>query len=184
MGEPLFNVAFIRTCTEAEGPGRRMAVWFQGCDILCRGCCNPELQAMEPRHLMALSELLGAASEAVSEHGVEGVTFLGGEPTLQRSLHVLAAGLKGMGLGIIMFTGRTIEEIPEELLESLDTVVDGRFDIDDIDHERYMVGSRNQRIINLTDRYAESTWFIERRDPYVEVTFGDGLMHINGAVYN
>jgi len=42
MPELTLQVAQIVPCTEAEGPGRRFALWFQGCPLRCPGCCNPE----------------------------------------------------------------------------------------------------------------------------------------------
>ena len=35
------SVAQIVRCTEAEGPGKRYALWFQGCPLRCPSCCNP-----------------------------------------------------------------------------------------------------------------------------------------------
>ena len=42
MPERVLSVAQIVSCTEAEGPGKRFALWFQGCPLRCPGCCNPE----------------------------------------------------------------------------------------------------------------------------------------------
>jgi anaerobic ribonucleoside-triphosphate reductase activating protein len=39
----VLRVATIADDTEAEGPGRRWAIWLQGCPIRCAGCCNPEM---------------------------------------------------------------------------------------------------------------------------------------------
>ncbi|HGG57662.1 MAG TPA: 4Fe-4S cluster-binding domain-containing protein, partial [Nannocystis exedens] len=39
------QIAHIVAITEAEGPGRRFALWVQGCSLHCPGCCNPELFA-------------------------------------------------------------------------------------------------------------------------------------------
>ncbi|RME67683.1 MAG: 4Fe-4S cluster-binding domain-containing protein, partial [Nitrospirae bacterium] len=36
----MLNLADIVECTEAEGPGRRFALWVQGCPIRCQGCWN------------------------------------------------------------------------------------------------------------------------------------------------
>lgn len=30
------NLASIRMCTESEGPGRRLAIWVQGCKKMSR----------------------------------------------------------------------------------------------------------------------------------------------------
>src|SRR5262245_33508431 len=41
--EPILQIAQVIPCTEAEGPGKRFAIWFQGCPLRCPGCCNPEM---------------------------------------------------------------------------------------------------------------------------------------------
>ena len=41
------NLASIRMCTESEGPGRRLAIWVQGCKKRCPGCCNPDMQEIK-----------------------------------------------------------------------------------------------------------------------------------------
>src|ERR1051325_4163119 len=41
--DSILNVAQIVPVTDAEGPGRRFALWFQGCPLRCPGCCNPEM---------------------------------------------------------------------------------------------------------------------------------------------
>src|SRR4051812_11728950 len=66
--------------TEAEGPGLRFALWFQGCPLRCPGCCNPEMLPFEGGTPLTLAEVLGRLDAAVAEHGVEGVSLLGGEP--------------------------------------------------------------------------------------------------------
>src|SRR6059058_3547475 len=45
--EAIVSVAHIVPCTEAEGPGKRFALWFQGCPLRCPGCCNPEMLPFE-----------------------------------------------------------------------------------------------------------------------------------------
>ena len=181
--DPLFNVASVKTRTEALGPGRRMAIWFQGCNLNCKGCCNPELQPLEPRHLVRLSEILRIASVAKEENGIEGVTLIGGEPTLQASLPALAEGLQSLGLGVIMFTGRLFSELDESLTRHLDTVIDGRFEIDNRDKVRNLVGSNNQRIINITNRYADDDWFTKLRPDYAEIDLDGETVVSSGSSY-
>lgn len=183
--DPIFNIASIDLCTGALGPYKRMSIWFQGCNLGCEGCCNPELQPFEPRHMMRLSSLVDIAKRAVKDNGIEGVTFIGGEPTLQCNLHLLAEALDDMGLGIILFTGRRCEDLEPDLLEYVDLVIDGRFDINDRDLERNLVGSRNQRIIELTDRYKGNDWFMRHRDDYIEMdlSLGDGMLTARGNVF-
>jgi anaerobic ribonucleoside-triphosphate reductase activating protein len=62
------NLASWIPCTEVEGPGRRAALWVQGCDKRCIGCCNPGyLKIMERDILSAetMIERLLAAHEEV-----------------------------------------------------------------------------------------------------------------------
>ena len=182
--EPRFNIASVKLCTEALGPYKRMAIWFQGCDIGCPGCCNPELQPMVLRNIVTLSELVSMAVRSKDDFGVEGVTFIGGEPTMQVGLDRLAGSLRDEGFGTILFTGRDISELPEELVSNLDLIIDGRFDIDDPDCHRNLIGSCNQRLIDVSGRYADDLgWFTETRDDFIEVDlFEDGFI-TNGSAF-
>src|SRR5947208_6250808 len=74
------SVAQIVPCTEAEGPGRRFALWFQGCPLRCPGCCNPEMLPFAGGTPMPLGEVVKHLGAAREQHGIEGVTLLGGEP--------------------------------------------------------------------------------------------------------
>lgn len=178
----MFNVAEINLCTECEGPFKRVAIWFQGCNINCRGCCNPQLQPLVIKHLMTCEELLDIVLKSHRENGVEGVTFLGGEPTLQLELSVLAARICEEGLGVILFTGRSLTELPEELIRACDMIVDGHFDDTAIDTDRNLIGSTNQVIHCITKRYDDSLkWFTELRPKQVRIDIADG-MHISGDV--
>src|SRR6188472_2075369 len=75
----LMRIAQIVPSTEAEGPGRRFAIWFQGCPLRCPACCNPEFIPFEGGESMSVGEVLSAIDRARAD-GIEGITLLGGEP--------------------------------------------------------------------------------------------------------
>lgn len=176
------NIAHINLCTEAEGPYKRMAIWFQGCSILCEGCCNPELQPIKVAHIMTVEDIVNIAIESKKLNNIEGITFLGGEPTLQEGLRHLTVALANVGLGLILFTGKSIESINSDLVESVDLIVDGFFDINQIDNKRNLIGSKNQQLYFITDRYkSELDWFAVVREKKVEINLKDGAL-ITGDV--
>src|SRR5438874_3745508 len=80
LSEVLLRVAQAVPFTEAEGPGRRFALWFQGCPLRCPGCCNPEMLPFEGGRALRLADVLARVAEAARADGVEGLTLLGGEP--------------------------------------------------------------------------------------------------------
>lgn len=103
---------------------------------------------------------------------------------MQRNLSVLAKGIKDLGLGILMFTGRDVEDLQKDLIEHLDLVIDGRFEVEDRDYERNLIGSHNQRIINLSGRYADHIdWFTKTRSDYIEVDILDDSFITNGSAF-
>src|ERR1700745_3057687 len=79
-GEVFLQVAQTVACTEAEGPGRRFALWFQGCPLRCPGCCNPEMLPFAGGVRQLMHEVLTDIRQAAARDGIEGVTLLGGEP--------------------------------------------------------------------------------------------------------
>ena len=178
------NIAYINTCTETEGPYKRLAIWFQGCNILCKGCCNPELQSLKIRHVMTVEELFNIILVSKEKYDIEGVTFLGGEPTLQKGLISLVPLLKMNNIGTILFTGKRIEMLDNDLVSNLDLIIDGKFEASKIDTKRNLIGSENQNNYFLTNRYKkDEKWFFEKREKKVEINIvKDDSIFISGDV--
>jgi anaerobic ribonucleoside-triphosphate reductase activating protein len=155
--DPILKVAQVVPCTEAEGPGKRFAVWVQGCPLRCPGCCNPEFLPFTGGTPVRVSDLIRQVEAA----GVEGVTLLGGEPFAHvPAAAVLAREVHCGGFGVMVFSGYTIEELranPDPavavLLADTDLLVDGPYIREQPETTRRWIGSTNQRIHFLTDRY-------------------------------
>src|SRR5213082_1881582 len=112
-GEPVLRVAQVVPCTEAEGPGRRFALWFQGCPLRCPGCCNPEMLPFAGGQATRLLDVVDAIAAAI-RRGVEGITLLGGEPMAHAaSAAPLARRVQSLGLSVMIFTGFTLEALRE-----------------------------------------------------------------------
>jgi anaerobic ribonucleoside-triphosphate reductase activating protein len=155
----VLRVATIVDGTEAEGPGRRWAIWLQGCTIRCAGCCNPEMfdpRGGSERRVDELAALVG--------DGVEGITVLGGEPFEQAAgVAALAEAVRARGKTVMVFSGYRLEELrarPDAgaLLAACDLLVDGRYDNAQPEPAppvgRRWIGSANQVMHFLTPAYA------------------------------
>jgi anaerobic ribonucleoside-triphosphate reductase activating protein len=161
MADVFLQVAQIVPATEAEGPGLRFALWFQGCPLRCPGCCNPEMLPFDGGERMAVEDVFALVNAAVREHGVEGVTLLGGEPLAHAAGAVLLArALKERGLTVMVFSGYTLAEardLPDpavnDLLDLTDILVDGPYLRDQRETRRRWVGSANQQVHFISDRY-------------------------------
>ncbi len=157
----LIAVAQIIPCTEAEGPGRRFALWFQGCPLRCPGCCNPEMLPFAGGQTLSVSAVLEQVRQAVTEQAIEGITLLGGEPVAHAaSAVIMARETQLLGLTVMVFSGYTLEEIRalrdpsvDDLLAHTDILVDGPYLREQPETQRRWIGSANQRIHFLTDRH-------------------------------
>src|SRR6516225_2534415 len=129
------QVAQIVPCTGAEGPGKRFALWFQGCPLRCPGCCNPEMLPFEGGQSLGLAEVLEQVRCAANQRGVEGITLLGGEPLAHAGgAAALARRGQALGLSVMVFSGYTLDEARKlsdpavaELLALTDILVDGPY---------------------------------------------------------
>jgi anaerobic ribonucleoside-triphosphate reductase activating protein len=155
------NVAIVVPCTEAEGPGRRYALWVQGCPLRCPGCCNPEMLPVVERTRRSVDDITAEVLAAREEHGIEGISLLGGEPTRQAGpLADVAAAAQAAGLSVMVYSGFTLAELQAEgdddvrrLLSHTDLLVDGRYDETRRTTTRRFIGSDNQMLHFLTTRY-------------------------------
>lgn len=156
------QIAQVVPCTEAEGPGKRFAIWFQGCPLRCSGCCNPEFLPFKGGETRTLAEMAEWIARTQDECGIEGITLLGGEPTAHAGAALALANVaRERGLSVMLFSGYTIEELQVRgdpdvigLLGATDILVDGPYLREQPDAERRWIGSRNQRIHFLTTRYS------------------------------
>src|SRR5947199_1809503 len=106
--EVVLRIAQTVACTEAEGPGRRFALWFQGCPLRCPGCCNPEMLPFAGGTSRSVDDVLAEVERARNEGGVEGITLLGGEPLAHAAgAAILARGVRALGLSVMVFSGYT-----------------------------------------------------------------------------
>lgn len=183
------NMASRLPCTEAEGPGRRAALWVQGCNKRCRGCCNPAYLQLAERDLVSASSVLDWLKNAHHAHDLEGVTFLGGEPMLQaQGLAFVAQGAQSLGLSVMVFSGYTKNELDvlrlpgvDQLLRYTDVLVDGPFEANLPEQSRRWVGSTNQQFNYLTERYDARIESGDRLDRVLEIRLKtDGTVFING----
>lgn len=161
MPDAMLQIAQIVPCTEAEGPGRRFAVWFQGCPLRCPGCCNPEFLPFTGGEAIPASEIIARINDVIAGEGIEGISLLGGEPLAHAAGAVLLArAARERGLGVMVYTGYLLEvarQSPDpavaELLALTDVLVDGPYDREQPDRTRRWIGSTNQRVHLLTDRH-------------------------------
>ncbi|MDY3554067.1 4Fe-4S single cluster domain-containing protein [Gemmata sp. JC717] len=175
--ELTMQIAQVVPCTEAEGPGKRFALWFQGCPLRCPGCCNPEYLPFRGGATRTLGEVVAQLRRARDEDGVEGITLMGGEPTAHATAaSALARAARDLGLTVMTFTGFTVEELRAkadpavlELIALTDILVDGPYVREQPDTERRWIGSTNQRIHFLTPRYSQDEQWRKRNTLEIRV---------------
>lgn len=153
------KIAKLIENTTVEGPGKRFAIWFQGCSLRCPGCINQELQdptggdEMLPEDIVAL----------VKKSGLNKITILGGEPLDQRfSIQALIYQLKMhiKNCSIMLFTGYE-EAVAKEKLglvwPAVDVVISGPYDKTKPDKRKW-IGSTNQKIHFKNPAHRDWAW--------------------------
>lgn len=144
---------FVR-CSEVEGPGKRFAIWTQGCSIKCPGCFNEAAQDNKSGKEMRITEILAEIKIAMKTEGIIGVTIAGGEPFDQADeLDTLVCCIKFFfeGLNVLVYTGYDIgvilsKEKQASLLEFIDVLIYGPFMQAQSPDSRRWIGSRNQGV--------------------------------------
>lgn len=184
------NLASIRLCTESEGPGRRIAIWVQGCERRCPGCCNLDMQEIRKNIIVDTKELIELIQKSMVSDEIEGLSFIGGEPMLQaEGLSEIAKWAHSVGLTVLVFTGYLYNELVEmnnksvdELLSNIDLIVDGPYLQELYDNERDWIGSKNQKIHFLTQAYEPGIEF-EKQEHQMEVLVSENDILVNGWPY-
>lgn len=141
-----------------DGPGIRYVIFTQGCPHHCIGCHNPQTHDFNGGKYIDTETLY---EEIVKDPLLKGVTFSGGEPFMQAEiLSDLAKKIKQRGMDVISYSGFKFEDLIEnsndnnkfmDLLESIDILIDGKFEQTLKNPFLKFRGSKNQRIISCKD---------------------------------
>ncbi len=153
----MIRIAGIVKNSITDGPGFRYTIFTQGCPHNCFGCHNPDSHSFIEGEDMSPDNII---NEIMADPLLDGVTFSGGEPFMQaEEMSQIATEIRNRTkLNIICFTGYTWEEIIEQsetrigwkdLLESIDVLIDGRFEITQRSMNLRFRGSSNQRAIDV-----------------------------------
>jgi len=161
--------------TQVEGPGKRAAIWLQGCSIKCSNCCNPHFINPNEGSEQTVNSLLELI---LSNKNIEGITILGGEPLDQSDelLKLCKYLSNNTNLGLMLFTGYTWEqinqsEIKTQIVNLCDLVIAGPFKESESPDPRRWIGSRNQTIHFITNRYE-----------YLGSNLGDNIIEIEFVI--
>ncbi len=146
-----------------DGPGLRLVIFLQGCNFRCKYCANPDtIDAKGESEETSIEEIMRMAMNEKAFFGKKGgVTFSGGEPTVQAAeLIPLVKRLKEQGINVCIDTNGSIwNKDVEELFGLVDLVL---LDVKQFNPERHRV---------LTERSNEQTlrtarWLEENNKPF------------------
>lgn len=157
----------IKKIDVANGLGVRVSLFVSGCRNHCPGCfnqCTWDFNYGSEFTQETEDEII----KALAPSYIQGLTVLGGEPFEEENQRVLYPFLKKIKelypqKNIWCYTGYIYEqdllnkngkkhcEVTEKLLQLIDTLVDGPFKQEEKDITLEFRGSRNQRILNLSE---------------------------------
>ena len=137
-----------------NGDGLRVVLWVAGCAHACPGCHNPETWEADsgiPFDQAAKDELFAE----LEKDYISGVTFSGGAPLFPGNRETVGALCREIrqrfpDKTIWIYTGYRWEQISElAILDTVDVLVDGRFEQALADTALHWRGSANQRLIDV-----------------------------------
>jgi len=145
-------------CSLNEGIGLREVCYIAECTHKCHGCHN-EKYWYEKGDLYKIDEVV----DKLTKNPITSITISGGDGlTVQykNTLELLKRLKEKSNKNIWLYTGYTWEQLfelnKEEVLNYVDVIVDGRFEISERDVTLKFRGSSSQRIIDVKESLREN----------------------------
>jgi pyruvate formate lyase activating enzyme len=152
----MLRVHSIETFGTAEGPGIRLVIFVQGCNLRCLYCHNPDMLNCKGGKEMKISEIIKIAEGQKGYFGKEGgVTVSGGEPTLQaKNIIRLFRKLKNRNINTALDSnGSVVNDDVKKLYKYTDLLLFDVKHIDDEEHKK-LTGFSNKNTL-LMAKYRE-----------------------------
>jgi len=140
-----------------NGEGICVSFWTQGCPFHCQGCHNP--QTWDPQGGIPLpADYKEQISSALVDNGVQrNLSILGGEPLMEQNQKIVNDLLcyirpRFPHIKIYLWTGYTLPDLLSQsnpvvnsILDKIDFLIDGPFELENRDLTLKLRGSINQR---------------------------------------
>lgn len=145
MTTKTIRVASIKEGSLCDGPGCRIVLFLQGCDIHCDGCQNKSTWDPDSGTEYNIFDL---CLEIRAKSRNKKLTISGGEPLLQKDA-VLELCKALQDFDLCLYTGHDFCDIPEELFKYLRYVKFGPFQKELLIYTEPFLGSSNQTFIEV-----------------------------------
>lgn len=142
-----------------------VSYWCQGCRFRCPGCQNPQTWDFSGGIDIEEDTLIQNILSAIHANGImRNFSILGGEPMCDENVAFtkrLVQAVKGAYPDIMIFvwTGYKLEDLMtyygehsgdvKYVLDNIDVIIDGQFDLSSRDITLPFRGSKNQRVIDM-----------------------------------
>ena len=153
-------ISKLETMSTVDGPGIRVTVFMQGCQLRCKFCHNPETWIEGKGKTYTPEELCETILKYKNYIKDGGVTFSGGEPLMQQEflLEILKLCKKNHIHTCIDTAGMPIQN--EEILAYIDLIL---LDIKALNDEAYlnMTGENMEsfwKFLNLCEKRQKDVW--------------------------
>ena len=148
------NFYTVKYNCATNGEGVRTAVFLSGCTLHCKGCFNYEAWDFNSGEELTSNKIEEIVS-SLKPNYISGLSILGGEPmqnqeSVAKLIHAVKEKFSNKTIWI--WTGYHLDDIPKTeftnyILNNVDVIVDGPFEIDKTDINLKFRGSSNQRIL-------------------------------------
>ena len=143
----------------ANGEGIVMSLWTQGCPHHCKGCFNMETWDFNGGKEFKEEDKEYILQNIDKNNIKRNLSILGGEPLCPQNIDGVISLCKAFKEKypekiIYVWTGYVLEEFDDTqkiLLDYIDVLIDGKFEIDNKDLSLKLRGSTNQRIIDINN---------------------------------
>jgi len=154
------NVHSVETFGTNDGPGIRLVIFLQGCLFRCLYCHNPDTQKVNSDKAISLSasQIIAKLKKQEPYFGSKGgVTFSGGEPTVQaKELLPICKAIKKAGFHITLDScGAIHTKTVNQLYDVIDLVLLDVKHIDENWHKKLTRASNTNVLANAS--YREQT---------------------------
>lgn len=137
-----------------DGIGWRTVLFVSGCSHMCEGCHNPESWNSKNGKPFT-DDIKNFIFKQMEDNKIDGITISGGDPLYKTNVKTITQFCKEFkekypNKTIWLYTGSLFEEVKDlEVMQYIDVIVDGPFELDKRDTTIPFRGSRNQKIYDV-----------------------------------